>query len=406
MDRYFRVCAPADKIPFVRDLLNAQGFESSGLSFWEKAFKLEVSPFSLGNSLASFFGLIYIQDISSMLPPLPLEPQSGDFVLDLCASPGSKTGILADLTGFEGGVLANEPTPSRLSVLRRNLQHQGVMNAASSGFRGEKIPLPQDSVEAVLLDVPCSGWGTEAKNPGIREFWREDKLDALLSVQRGLLSSAARLLAPGGRLVYSTCTTNPGENEEQMQWAVDHLGLRAVKAPRPLGLSVLSAPGFSSAYRTEAVRGEGQGFFVALLQKPGEGEVVPSGRPVRSGCPCGPKALDFLREKGEIYQVKDKVFRIPGPLRDMRVNFSLQGAYLGKAKKKGYQFAPRLRGLIPGEPDEREAVVFEDAKELEGLVRGKSLAAPINSGACPIYWKKLPLGWARAKNGRLLWTEK
>jgi 16S rRNA (cytosine1407-C5)-methyltransferase len=62
MDRYFRVCAPADKIPFVRDLLNAQGFESSGLSFWEKAFKLEVSPFSLGNSLASFFGLIYIQD--------------------------------------------------------------------------------------------------------------------------------------------------------------------------------------------------------------------------------------------------------------------------------------------------------------------------------------------------------
>jgi 16S rRNA (cytosine1407-C5)-methyltransferase len=62
MDRYFRVCAPEDKIPFVRDLLNAQGFESSGLSFWEKAFKLEVSPFSLGNSLASFFGLIYIQD--------------------------------------------------------------------------------------------------------------------------------------------------------------------------------------------------------------------------------------------------------------------------------------------------------------------------------------------------------
>lgn len=406
MDRYFRVCAPEDKIPFVRDLLNAQGFEFSELSFWEKAFKLEVSPFSLGNSLASFFGLIYIQDISSMLPPLSLEPQSGDFVLDLCASPGSKTGILADLTGFEGGVLANEPTPSRLSVLRRNLQQQGIMNVATSGYRGENIPLARDSVRTTLLDVPCSGWGTEAKNPGIREFWSADKLDSLLSVQRGLLSSAARLLAPGGRLVYSTCTTNQGENEEQMQWAVDRLGLQPVKAPRPQGISVLNAPGFPSAYRTEAGQGEGQGFFVALLQKPGEGEVVPSGRPVRSECPSGPGALDFLRERGEVYQVKDKVFRIPGPLRDIPAQFSSQGAYLGKAKKKGDQIAPRLRGLIPGEPDAAEAVVFEDAKELEGLVRGKSLAAPINSGACPIYWKKLPLGWARAKNGRLLWTEK
>lgn len=390
----------------VDDLLQAQGFRASPLPFWGKARRLEEAPFPPGRSLAAFFGLVYIQDISSMLPPLTLAPGPGDLVLDMCASPGSKTGILSGLTGIGGAVVANEPNRSRLSVLRRNLQHQGVLNAVTSAYRGQDLPLPRGIFDYILLDVPCSGWGTEDKNPGIREFWSEDRLDELLAVQKRLLRSGAGLLAPGGRLVYSTCTTNARENEEQVQWAAEECGLQVLPTPGPEGAAVRACPGLPLAFETDCSRGEGQGFFVALLGREGEPESRTFGLEPK-GYPRDPGGfLEAAYVQKEIHRVKDKLFRVPGPVLGFSGRFSMQGSYLGKAKKNGWIIAPRLRELLPENPEAEKAVVFDDPAELEGFVRGRSLTAPIRSGACPIYWKRLPLGWARAKNGRLLWTEK
>ncbi len=409
MSRFFRITTPDQDIPRVEDLLRCQGFVFSGLNFWHRARKLEYEPFPLGNSLAAFFGLVYIQDRSSMLPPFALNAEYGGTVLDMCASPGSKTGILARQAGFPGLVLANEPTPNRLRVLRQNMQHLGVTNVLTSGCRGENIPFPPGSFSHILLDVPCSGWGTGDKNPGIRNFWREDKLDPLLDLQEKLLDSAIHLLGPGGRLVYSTCTTNPEENEKQVQRAVEKWPVRMEYIPRPQQVQTLPGEGCCQAYKVVSEDGGGQGFFLALLGNDGGEHGSDTIRDEVEEPVWAPDAAGFfslLQERGELVLAGDKVFRVPREARRFLADTPFQGAYLGKYKKKGFIPAPRMRVPLESTQPPPGAAVLEDVRDLEGLVHGRSLSAPRSMGACPLYWKDLALGWARVKGGRLLWTEK
>ena len=161
--RSFRlVCEPC-AIPRVEALLRAQGFVFEPELFSPFCRRLVAGPAPLGRSLAAFFGYIYIQDRSSMLPPLALAPAPGDAVLDMCASPGSKSGFLAQLVGREGFVLANEPNPARLATLRANLHACNLIQAGTCAFPGERLPLAPGSCGHILLDPPCSGWGTAEK---------------------------------------------------------------------------------------------------------------------------------------------------------------------------------------------------------------------------------------------------
>ena len=223
--RSFRVTTE-DQTP-VLDLLTMEGFRFEPEPFSKSCFRLVEEPFPLGSSLAAHFGYVYIQDRSSMLPPLALSPQRGAAVLDMCASPGSKTGFLAQMVGKNGFVLGNELSHSRLYTLRMNLQTTNAVCAGTCSFSGDAIPLVESSWKNILLDPPCSGWGTVEKNPKVLEVWREDKVRPLIVLQRRLLARAAALLAPGGTVVYSTCTTNSEENEQQVAWAEAEPRLRA-----------------------------------------------------------------------------------------------------------------------------------------------------------------------------------
>ncbi len=285
--RSFRLVCKPEQAPLVELLLQAQGFSFEPEPFFSLARRLTDSPLPLGSSLAAAFGYIYIQDRSSMLPPLALAPEKGAAVLDMCASPGSKTGLLAQLVGPEGFILANEPSKNRLATLRRNLQTLNLFCCATISYPGEKIPLPSapdgrtDDSDAAInggapgwdyiqLDPPCSGWGTVEKNPQVLRLWRGDKVKPLIGLQRKLLTEAARLLRPGGRLVYSTCTTNFEENESQLRFAREELGLSFLPLEPPPGFSFADPelPEFAGALRVNTGT-DGQGFFVALLQKPG-----------------------------------------------------------------------------------------------------------------------------------------
>ena len=329
--RSFRLVCNPGQIPSVEALLSAQGFVFEPEPFSPLARRLLQEPFPLGRSLAAFWGYVYIQDRSSMLPPLALAPGEGARVLDMCASPGSKTGLLAQLVGREGLVLGNEPARPRLATLRRNLAALNLLQAVTCSWPGESLPLPDASWDAVLLDPPCSGWGTTDKNPQAIKRWQGDRLKPMLDLQRKLLTEASRLLRPGGKLVYSTCTTNVDENEGQVRFAVEELGLEPIPL-EPFPGFVFAAPelpGCEGTLRVDEGASNAQGFYIALLRKPGDSAAVP-GKGVRAdaviggravACLCGNASL--LRDAGIAFDEAETVGTV--------VYAAADGMYLGCA---------------------------------------------------------------------------
>lgn len=429
--RAFRlVCAPSEE-PLTEALLRAQGYEFEADPFIPSARRLLAEPRPLGTSLTAFFGLVYIQDRSSMLPPMALRPPRGAAVLDMCASPGSKTGQLAGMVGPEGLVLGNEPSPSRLATLRRNLHAMNLAWTASCCYGGEALPLPDAMWDSIQLDPPCSGWGTVERNPNVRDIWKDDKITPLIRLQRALLREAARLLRPGGTLVYSTCTTNDGENEEQLRYALDELGLVQEKLAPPAGFELEAGRlGFDGLWRLEPKSGDNQGFFVARLRKPAasrltEGaspdaahsadaassspasrfEIVPPARLEEAG--VDPAALP-----GQVGAFGGSLHVLPRQAPEfLPPALRWQGMYFGKYAKNGeIRPAPRLRA--PGPIPRVEFEGADGVEKLVGLLQGRTVETFSSggregaSGMALLAWNGLPLGRATLKKGRLLWSER
>ncbi len=193
-------------------------------------------PFSEGRYLPGYFklhkmatvtewdafkqGLFTIQDESTGLPCYLLDVGKEMRVLDLCAAPGGKTALLADLMNNSGEIVAIDKYDSRLNVLRGNLERLGVTNVKTVAIDALEYE-DEAGFDRVLADVPCSGLGTLAKKPDIK--WKRALMDIknLNPLQLDLLRKAARLVKPGGYVVYSTCTIEPDENFEIIQQFLD-----------------------------------------------------------------------------------------------------------------------------------------------------------------------------------------
>lgn len=409
--RSFRFVCQGDERKIVEEMLLLQGFSWEQEEFFSASCRLVEEPFSLGSSLAGFFGFIYIQDRASMLPPVALMPGKGGFVLDMCASPGSKTGQLAQIVGESGFVLGNEVSPVRLATLRRNLQQMGLFQTASCCFEGQNINLPDGFCDYIQLDPPCSGWGTIEKNPKVMEMWKEEKTLPLVSLQKELLKNANRLLKPGGVLVYSTCTTNIEENEAQIRFAVDELGLELEKLPE-LSEFIMDTPllGMDGVWRLSPKIGDTQGFFVARLRKKNTGAgYLPEEK--TWGEPLPKKYVQELgiSEKylayGDISVFKDSVHFVHNHAKYLPQNFPWQGMYMGKvSKSKEVQLSPRVRmaGNLP-------VVNFEGKEGLEkikGLLSGQSYSCDYKEKHVFLAWNGLVLGRLNVKNKRLVWSER
>lgn len=400
--RSFRlVCEPA-QFATVESLLEEEGFRFEPEPFSIYCRRLLHEPFALGASLAAFFGYIYIQDRASMLPPLALAPESGSAVLDLAASPGSKSGFLAQLTGRDGLVLANEPNAARLATLRANLQTCNLIQVATCSYPGER--LPQSQWDNILLDPPCSGWGTARKNPLAPKIWQGAKIDRLASLQRALLRHANSLLAKNGLLLYSTCTTNPAENEAQTAFAVGELGLEPVRLEPFAGFLFEEKP--DGALLVNGDASQSQGFYLSLLRKT---ESAPGYEHCAARPACLLPAVDLaspvcdpeLLPPGETALYGEKARFLPKAALDLLpADLKWQGAALGKMNGARFAPAPRLRILLP--PPGARSIVLEEIEAVRRLLAGASLACALGDGAAGLWWRTLPLGVCQIRNGRVI----
>ncbi|GIQ71290.1 rRNA cytosine-C5-methyltransferase [Xylanibacillus composti] len=160
-------------------------------------------------------GLYYIQEPSAMLPVELLDVQPGDKVLDLCAAPGGKTTQIAGKLQHTGLLVANEIHPDRVKVLVRNLELAGVRQAAVFQETPDRLADKfAGFFDRILVDAPCSGEGMFRKDEAVIRSWERFGAEHYAPLQLQILHDAARMLKPGGRIVYSTCTFNPKENEE------------------------------------------------------------------------------------------------------------------------------------------------------------------------------------------------
>ena len=188
-------------------------------------------------------GAYYLQEPSAMAPVSALVPKPGERVLDLCAAPGGKSTQIAAALAGEGLLVCNEPMPSRAKILSRNIERMGVTNALVVSTQPEALAARwAGAFDAVLVDAPCSGEGMFRRHPETRAEWTAAAPAGCAERQRRILACAATMLRPGGRLVYSTCTLSPEENEETMRWFLrDHSGFSACPFALPGGDSALDA---------------------------------------------------------------------------------------------------------------------------------------------------------------------
>ncbi len=172
-------------------------------------------------------GTVAVQDPSAMRPVEALAPQPGETVLDLCASPGTKTVQMAEATGGEARILACDRTEAKLELIRRAVAERGLENVDVALAEEAASRAPAGGFDAVLVDAPCSNTGVLARRVDVRWRLHPDDIAELARVQAGLLDQAAGLVRPGGRLVYATCSLEPEENDLQgLRFLERHPGWR------------------------------------------------------------------------------------------------------------------------------------------------------------------------------------
>jgi 16S rRNA (cytosine967-C5)-methyltransferase len=276
-------CAPPLSCAVNREADGAtvlQEMEASGLRIepgrlLKNAFT--ASGGSVARSEAFRSGRISIQDEASQAVPLLLGVRAGQRVLDLCAAPGGKTAILARAAGENGEVIAADVHLHRLRAVQEQLKRVGVQNVRLAQLDATQ-PLPfANSFDAILVDVPCSGTGTLARHPEIRWRLRPEQLAEFRHLQSRILSNAIGHLKPGGRLVYSTCSLEPEENEEVVAQALrENSSLRRVPQAEAAGLLAPHlAPGVSvetlldqqGQFRIFPDQYAADGFFATILTR-------------------------------------------------------------------------------------------------------------------------------------------
>ena len=192
------------------EALARQGIESKRVSLVPDALEL-LNGGAVEHLDAYKKGLFHVQDLSSQLCCMALDPQSGDTVYDMCAAPGGKSFTLSELTECKGKILAMDVYPSRLALIEDGAERLGLQNISVIPNDASKVNPALKKADRVLCDAPCSGLGILRRKPEIRYKTLED-IDKLPILQYDILCSSAEYVSVGGRLVYSTCSLNPAEN--------------------------------------------------------------------------------------------------------------------------------------------------------------------------------------------------
>lgn len=237
----------------------------------------DLGPGELGSRLEHLLGYYYVQELSSMMSVLALDPQPGELVMDLCASPGSKTTQIAARMENTGTLFANDIKLDRIKILSANMERCGVMNSivTRDDAVGLCIRLAKKGwkFDRILLDAPCSGEGTLRSSPKTFVMWNVKVVQNLSRQQMKLIANAIKCLKVGGTLVYSTCTHAPEENEAILDFVLSRFPVKVEHVKLPIrcrhGVRTWKGQQYNAAVgnacRIYPQDNDTEGFFVSRL---------------------------------------------------------------------------------------------------------------------------------------------
>lgn len=365
-----------------------------------------------GKHLFHEIGAYYIQEPSAMGVVEALDPRPGECILDLCAAPGGKTTQIGCRMKGQGLLVSNEIIPSRAKILSQNVERMGLRNcvvlnespdALSKRFTG--------FFDRIVVDAPCSGEGMFRKEEIARTEWSPKQVEICIDRQKEILAQAAKMVRSGGRLVYSTCTFEPGENEEMMAWFLEE---NPEFEPVVVPVSAHFSHGITKNEDLEAScmrlwphKIEGEGHFIAVLQKKEDDFAADSeeieiflskkdkkkakdqkGNKQAGG--LGKKeiaaCLDYLKGlgikesalQGRPVAYGDRIFLVPEEMPDLEgLRFERPGLWIAKWNKDRFEPAHSLAlALLPEDVDE---CIRLSQKEAASYLSGEEIC-PENAG--------------------------
>jgi NOL1/NOP2/sun family putative RNA methylase len=264
-----------------RAILHTLGIETEVMRWNQNGLKATTKVDGIGRNWAYTAGLYQTQEEVSLIPAIVLNPKPGERVLDLCAAPGGKTTQMAIMMANTGTLIANDRHYGRLRAVGHMIKRLGLFNIATTALDGASYPALRDYFDRVLVDAPCSCEGTWRKNPTKATLPNRDISLAMSALQYNLLKKACQLTQVGGRIVYSTCTFAPEENEAVISRLLYECGetirVLPISIPHWQGSSGVTQwlhdryhPDVERTLRIWPHQNNSGGFFVALLEKTGE----------------------------------------------------------------------------------------------------------------------------------------
>ncbi|MDD3361005.1 MAG: RsmF rRNA methyltransferase first C-terminal domain-containing protein [Hespellia sp.] len=404
----------------VEDFLAISPWPLTPIPWIENGFYYDGDQVSPAKHPYYFAGLYYLQEPSAMTPAnrLPIEP--GDKVLDVCAAPGGKATELGAKLQGEGVLVANDISSSRAKGLLKNIELFGIGNVlVLSEEPGKLEEYFTGYFDKILIDAPCSGEGMFRKEKKMVKAWEEHGPEFFSKLQKSIVTQAARLLKPGGMLLYSTCTFDPLENEKTIEYLIEQFPEFHICEIQPYegfakGIpeqTDSTNPELAKTVRIWPQRMEGEGHFVALLQK-GEGISRPNWNDSKkSDVKIADELAAFFEnvswdmDWNRLDIHGERVYYMPKDLPNLKgIRFLRTGLLLGELKKK--RFEPSQAFAMCLKQDEYRYTIklpVEDErvrKYLKGeTIDVDDLVQPKEKGWYLICIDAYPLGWGKLSNG-------
>lgn len=397
-------------------------FEITPIPWIENGFYYDGEHVQAAKHPYYFAGLYYLQEPSAMTPAnrLPVEP--GDKVLDVCAAPGGKATELGAKLQGEGVLIANDISNSRAKGLLKNIEVFGIGNvlvlSEEPGKLEEYFP---EYFDKILIDAPCSGEGMFRKDKKMVKAWEEHGPEFFAKIQRSIVTQAARMLKPGGMILYSTCTFDPEENEGTIEYLMSQYPEFIIKEIRPYEGFACGKPevteskleDFKKTVRIWPHKMHGEGHYVALLQK-GEPAVYKENVVSKNRIKKVPEEIleffadiDWEMDWSRLELYSEKVYYMPEGIPNVKgIRFLRTGLYLGDLKKNRFEPSQSLAMCLRKEEYKNTINLFSSDERVIKYLKGETIDVDDIVSLKAKGWQLVlvdgyPLGWGKLANGTL-----